>query len=67
MPPIKERRHFDVEHLLERAMGSRRQQGQSIDDRLPVRLSPWGWEHINLISDYAWQANQGVAKGSIKS
>ena len=30
----------------------------------PARLSPLGWEHINLTGDYTWHTNKRVAKAA---
>ena len=40
---------------LERAVKALRARGQVIDEDLLQRLSPLGWEHINLTGDYTWR------------
>ncbi|MFL0415908.1 Tn3 family transposase, partial [Sphingomonas sp. 179-A 2A2 NHS] len=39
---------------LDRAVGALRARGAAIDDALLPRLSPLGWDHINLTGDYVW-------------
>jgi hypothetical protein len=38
-----------------------------VDDGLLHHLSPPGWEHIHLTSDYVWHANRRVAKGRYRA
>jgi Tn3 transposase DDE domain len=42
---------------LDRAVGDLRRHGVSIDDQHLRRLSPFGWDHINLTGDYVWSDN----------
>jgi len=39
---------------LDRAVTDQRRRGTVIDDQRPRRLSPLGWDHINLTGDYVW-------------
>jgi hypothetical protein len=39
---------------LDRAITDQRQRGTFIDDQRLHRLSPLGWDHINLTGDYVW-------------
>jgi TnpA family transposase len=39
---------------LDRAVTDQRQRGTLIDDQRLRRLSPLGWDHINLTGDYVW-------------
>jgi TnpA family transposase len=39
---------------LDRAVTDQRQRGTFIDDQRLRRLSPLGWDHINLTGDYVW-------------
>jgi Tn3 transposase DDE domain len=39
---------------LERAIQTIRNHGQPLDENLLQHVSPLGWEHINLTSDYVW-------------
>ncbi|MCB8835847.1 Tn3 family transposase [Aurantimonas sp. VKM B-3413] len=47
---------------LSRAIDELRRQGRSIDPALQARLSPLGWDRINLTGDYVWsdQLNLGA-------
>ena len=40
---------------LERAVADLRGRGQAVPDESLARLSPLGWEHINLTGDYVWK------------
>ncbi len=40
---------------LEKAIQALRDHGKKVDDNLLRNLSPLGWEHINLTSDYIWK------------
>jgi TnpA family transposase len=42
---------------LDRAVGDLRRHGVAIDDQHLRRLSPLGWDHINLTGDYVWSDN----------
>ena len=42
---------------LERALAAMRADGLHVDPELIARLSPLGWEHINLSGDYIWSDN----------
>ena len=42
---------------LERAVATLRQT-EDVPDHLLAHLSPLGWEHVNLTSDYVWAAEQ---------
>ena len=48
---------------LDKAITSLKEQGQQVDDNLLQYLSPLGWEHINLTSDYVWQQSKQPKKG----
>ncbi len=37
------------------------QQGEIVPDALPGRVAPLGWQHINPIGDYLWDADADVA------
>jgi Tn3 transposase DDE domain len=39
---------------LGRAVDDLRRSGVAIDDKRLQRLSPLGWDHINLTGDYVW-------------
>ena len=39
---------------LERSVAELRQQGTTIDDQRLRRMSPLGWDHVNLTGDYVW-------------
>ena len=39
---------------LGRVLGEMRSRGQLVDEALVLQLSPLGWDHINLTSDYVW-------------
>ena len=39
---------------LDRAVTDQRRRGTFIDDQRLRRLSPLGWDHINLTGDYVW-------------
>ena len=39
---------------LDRAIGNLRAQGKVTDESLISKLSPLGWDHINLTGDYVW-------------
>ena len=39
---------------LEKAVANLRAQGEIINDTMLARLSPLGWEHIDLTGDYIW-------------
>ena len=39
---------------LGRAVDDFRRSGVAIDDKRLQRLSPLGWDHINLTGDYVW-------------
>lgn len=39
---------------LERSVAELRRQGTTIDDQRLRRLSPLGWDHVNLTGDYVW-------------
>ena len=39
---------------LDRAVTDQRRRGTFIDDQRLRRLSPLGWNHINLTGDYVW-------------
>jgi hypothetical protein len=38
----------------DRAVTDQRRRGTFIDDQRVRRLSPLGWDHINLTGDYVW-------------
>ena len=40
--------------ISDRAVTDQRQRGTFIDDQRLRRLSPLGWDHINLTGDYVW-------------
>jgi hypothetical protein len=40
--------------------------GQTVDDTLLPHLSPLGWEHIHLTSDYIWRQHQLVERGKFR-
>lgn len=39
---------------LDRAIAALRARGTAVEDALLSRLSPLGWDHINLTGDYVW-------------
>jgi hypothetical protein len=39
---------------LGRALGETRSRGMPIDEALVPKLSPLGWDYINLTGDYVW-------------
>jgi hypothetical protein len=39
---------------LDRAVANLRRRGAVIDEQRLRRLSPLGWDHINLTGDYVW-------------
>jgi hypothetical protein len=39
---------------------------QPVDQTLFQRVSPLGWEHVNLTGDYTWHTNKRVAKGGFR-
>jgi len=47
---------FNCRHL-DRALTDLRQRAVVIDDQRLRRLSPLGWDHINLTGDYVWSEN----------
>ena len=42
---------------LERGVAELCRQGVAIDDQRLRRLSPLGWDHVNLTGDYLWSDN----------
>ena len=54
--PERQLEHVQVDRLFtEKASGKDTQ-----------RLSPLGWEHINLTGDYSWQQNKQVEQGNFR-
>ena len=51
---------------LQRATQGLKVHGQSIDDNLLQRLSPLGWEHINLTGDYVWRQGKQFERGEFR-
>ena len=43
-------------------MQALRAHGQPMDEVLLSFLSPLGWEHINLTSDYLWRIKRATGK-----
>jgi len=39
---------------LDRALAAMRARGMNPDEALIAKLSPLGWDHINLTGDYVW-------------
>jgi len=50
---------------LERATNAFRDHGRTADDTLLPDLSPLGWEHINLTSDYHWRSSTKIGAGKL--
>ena len=38
-----------------------------MEEKLLPRLSPLGWEHINLTGDYTWRQSKQVEQGMFRS
>ena len=51
---------------LERAIVALGKHGTAIEDESLARLSPIGWEHINLTGDHTWQGAGRLRKGSFR-
>ena len=51
---------------LEQAVQALRDSGRNVDDKLLTHLSPLGWEHINLTSDYIWRQSKHVEEGKLR-
>jgi len=54
--------HWNTVYL-DRAVAHLRREGEPIDEALLIHLSPLGWEHINLTSDYVWPSADKKASG----
>ena len=51
---------------LKRATAALRGNGKALDDTLLQYLSPLGWEHINLTSDYLWRSSAKVGASKFR-
>ena len=51
---------------LERAVAAIRQNGQTVSDETPARLSPLKCEHINLTGDYHWRKDAGLRNRELR-
>lgn len=51
---------------LQRAVAALCEQGRPVDKDLLRYLSPLGWEHVNLTSDYVWRRNARVGAGKFR-
>jgi TnpA family transposase len=51
---------------LERATNALRGHAQNVDDAPLQYLSPLGWEHINLTSDYLWRSSAKIGAGKFR-
>jgi hypothetical protein len=52
---------------LGRALDILRRRGEAILDALLAHLAPVGWQHINLTSDYLWDADVELAPDGFRS
>jgi hypothetical protein len=52
---------------LGRAVDDLRRHGVAIDDQRLRRLSPLGWDHINLTGDYVWSDNPAYDADGMRS
>jgi hypothetical protein len=52
---------------LERAIAALRGHGIQIEDESLARLSPIGWEHINLTGDYPMAGHRTASEGQIRA
>ncbi len=55
--------HHANTRYLERAVAALREI-ENVPDRLLTHLSPLGWEHVNLTSDYVWGAQYSVSENT---
>jgi hypothetical protein len=51
---------------LERVAHALRSNGYAVDNALLQYLSPLGWEHINLTSDYLWRSSAKIGGGKFR-
>ncbi|RMV77526.1 Tn3 family transposase [Pseudomonas caricapapayae] len=51
---------------LERSANALREHSTAVDESLLQYLSPLGWEHINLTSDYQWRSAVKVGGGRFR-
>ncbi|MBB6130737.1 TnpA family transposase [Mucilaginibacter lappiensis] len=51
---------------LDKAIIPMKEHGYPVNDDLLQYHSPLGWEHINLTSDYVWQANKQLKEGRFR-